>query len=114
MSPTKPAEELYDTQADPHEIRNLAGSPAHRQILERLRKELRRWMIRTRDTGLLPEDDMIRRAEGGSPRMSAASYPVEKVLDAADLVGRGPAYRRGSSNCLRTATARCATGRRLG
>ncbi|MBI3280439.1 MAG: sulfatase-like hydrolase/transferase [Acidobacteria bacterium] len=93
LNPGKPAEELYDTQADPHEIRNLAGSPAHQAVLERLRKELRTWMVRTRDTGLLPEDDMIRRAEGGSPKdMPTASYPVERVFDAADLVGRGPAH----------------------
>ena len=31
---TKPPEELYDLQNDPDEVRNLAGSPAHRAILE--------------------------------------------------------------------------------
>lgn len=93
MEPSKPAEELYDTQADPHELRNLAGSAQHRAILEGLRKELRSWMIRTRDTGLLPEDEMIRRAEGGSPaEMPRASYPIERILDAAELVGRGPEH----------------------
>jgi N-sulfoglucosamine sulfohydrolase len=28
FSPTKPVEELYDTQIDPHETRNLANDPA--------------------------------------------------------------------------------------
>jgi len=39
--PTKPVEELYDTQADPHEMRNLALMSTHRETLERLRGELR-------------------------------------------------------------------------
>ncbi|MHC4432577.1 MAG: sulfatase family protein, partial [Planctomycetota bacterium] len=49
--PTKPVEELYDTVADPHEIRNLVDSPQHVRILQGLRSVLRRWMLRTRDTG---------------------------------------------------------------
>ena len=34
----KPPEELYDLQSDPDEVHNLAGSPAHRTIRDRLRK----------------------------------------------------------------------------
>jgi arylsulfatase A-like enzyme len=37
-----PAEELYDTAADPHELTNLAADPAHRATLERLRALLRK------------------------------------------------------------------------
>ncbi len=44
--PTKPVEELYDTQAGPNEMENLVDSPAHRDALSRLRKELRDWMLR--------------------------------------------------------------------
>lgn len=88
MEPAKPAEELYDTQTDPHQLRNLAGSPAHAAILERLRTDLRAWMIRTRDTGLLPEPDMMARAKGGSPK-DIRDFPIERILDAAELVGRG-------------------------
>ena len=50
-------EMLYDTQADPHEIRNLAASqtPAHQAALKRLRAALDTWMISTQDRGHIPE-----------------------------------------------------------
>ncbi len=39
-APTMPAEELYDLDADPHEIINLAAVPEQRATLERLRAVL--------------------------------------------------------------------------
>lgn len=51
MSDRLPDEELYDTTADPHEIRNLAGEPAHRDTLLRLRGELDRWIRESKDQG---------------------------------------------------------------
>ena len=55
FSPTRPAEELYDVQADPFEIRNLAGDPQFRSTLETLRTRLDRWMAETHELG--PETD---------------------------------------------------------
>jgi len=53
-----PDEQLYDTEADPFEIHNLAGSPAseHREALIRLRAALDTWMIETGDLGYQMED----------------------------------------------------------
>ncbi len=52
-----PAELLYDTEADPYEINNLADSenPEHREALIRLREILNAWMIETGDRGGIPE-----------------------------------------------------------
>lgn len=52
-----PLEELYDTEADPHEVRNLATSsdPVHREALARLSAALDTWMIETGDRGAVPE-----------------------------------------------------------
>ncbi len=61
-----PREMLYDTQADPHEIHNLAASsnPRHREALLRLRAALDTWMVETGDRGHIPEPpDRIRRFE---------------------------------------------------
>ena len=59
LAPTRPAEELYDLDADPWEIRNLAASPAHREVLERLRGVLDTWIVETNDQGRFPEDPSI-------------------------------------------------------
>ncbi|MCA9114318.1 MAG: sulfatase, partial [Planctomycetaceae bacterium] len=53
--PEKPVEELYDTNADPHELHNLADDPQYADVLERLRKAHLDWVRETRDLGLLPE-----------------------------------------------------------
>ncbi|MDA1014305.1 MAG: sulfatase [Planctomycetota bacterium] len=51
----RPPEELYDVTNDPHEINNLANSPAHAGKLKELRGRLDAWMIETDDKGRAPE-----------------------------------------------------------
>jgi len=48
----RPPEELYDTDADPDEVVNLADAPEHRDVLLRLRAELARWQAATGDLDL--------------------------------------------------------------
>ena len=52
-----PPEVLYDLQADPYEIENLAGSdkPEHQAALLRLRAALDTWIVETGDRGEWPE-----------------------------------------------------------
>ncbi len=92
---TKPAEELYDTQADPDNIHNLAGDPAHRATLDAMRAQLSEWRSAIRDTGLLPEGERARRAAAHRltiAEMAAdpALYPLEKYLASAGLALRAP------------------------
>jgi arylsulfatase A-like enzyme len=83
----KPFEELYDSEADPHEVRNLAADPAHAGTLARLRKELDRWMLEIRDLGFLPEADLRSRWGKAAPwkavREKPESYPLERLMEAA-------------------------------
>jgi uncharacterized sulfatase len=58
---TKPAEELYDLDADPHEVNNLASAPAHATKLQELRRALDDWMAQTKDLGGIPETELIQR-----------------------------------------------------
>ena len=61
MAGTKPEEELYDTETDPHEVVNLAGDPAHADRLAQMRTALEGWIVATRDLGEIPETDLARR-----------------------------------------------------
>jgi len=61
FTPTKPEEELYDCQADPHEIHNLAGSPKHEAVLKELRAALDQWIAETGDLGAVPEAELVKR-----------------------------------------------------
>ena len=51
----RPSEELYDVNADPHEINNLAADPAFAGKLKELRGRLDVWMEETGDRGREPE-----------------------------------------------------------
>jgi hypothetical protein len=55
----KPLEELYDTEADPHEIHNLAGQPEHAEKLAELREAHLRWTEETGDLGHISEEQLI-------------------------------------------------------
>jgi uncharacterized sulfatase len=47
----RPAEELYDTAADPYEMNNLNGDPKYSEVKTRLSAELDRWMTAQGDPG---------------------------------------------------------------
>jgi uncharacterized sulfatase len=59
--PEKPAEELYDLDTDPHEVRNLAGQPEYRTVLDRMRQALDVWQRSAGDLGLVPEAELRER-----------------------------------------------------
>ncbi|MCA9128852.1 MAG: sulfatase [Planctomycetales bacterium] len=61
MSPTVPAEQLFDTLADPHEIHNLSDSqnPEHQRALLEMRTALDGWIVETQDQGVFPEPDEV-------------------------------------------------------
>ncbi len=55
MQASRPAEELYDLQSDPHETHNLADDPKHQDELVLLRRTLDEWIKTTDDKGAYPE-----------------------------------------------------------
>jgi uncharacterized sulfatase len=62
-----PAEELYDLENDPDEVKNLAGDPGSGEVLARMRSALREQEELVGDVSLLPEAEMLRLSAGGSP-----------------------------------------------
>jgi hypothetical protein len=82
----KPAEELYDTANDPWEVNNLVDDPAYADALERMREVLSEWTLEIRDSGFIPEADLIRRA-GDVPiydYMRSGDVPLERIIEAAE------------------------------
>ena len=62
MAPRRPDEELYDLEADPWEIHNLAEStdPEHQRSKADLAAALERWIEEANDHGRTPEpSDLI-------------------------------------------------------
>lgn len=85
----KPAEELYDLDADPDNVVNLAGLPEHRAILEKMRARLRQRMVEINDNGLLPEGSHL---EGYEASRVPGAWPIARVVDLAVLASeRDPA-----------------------
>jgi arylsulfatase A-like enzyme len=52
--PTGDCDELYDLEADPFELRNVAGEPGHAEQAAQLRAELLRWAVTTEDARPVP------------------------------------------------------------
>ncbi len=87
---SKPTEELYDLESDPHMIKNLADDPKRAEVVRRMRQELHAWQLRTRDLGLMSEYEMHRRAEGSTQYavgQNEKTYPLKRILAVAELAG---------------------------
>jgi arylsulfatase A-like enzyme len=59
MAEARPAEELYDMGADPHELHNLAADPARQAVLAEMRRAADEWAARTADRGRDPEPEAM-------------------------------------------------------
>ena len=73
---TRPVHELYDVEADPHEINNLARDPAYREELLRLQSALDTWLKDSGDLGPMSERDMVEQAWPGGVQPETAAPAV--------------------------------------
>lgn len=80
LARSRPDEELYDTEADPNELHNLAESPEHQQILTRMSSALDLWIQHTGDKGEQPEDPSI--AAAWEERMAEVYTEAYSILEA--------------------------------
>lgn len=109
FAPRKPEEELYDCDADPHEIRNLAADPQYSSKLSELRAEHERWKQQYGDLGLLPEPELMERARPGGKWQKTAQPAVTtirsgdtlKVMAQCSSPGASIVWTTGSGNTAR-------------
>ena len=82
----KPVEMLFDTEADPHEVNNLASDPAHAETLKEMRAALHEHVTAMPDLSFYPESELIANAMS-SPIAYGQKHAsdIEKLADIADL-----------------------------
>ena len=84
----KAPEELYDLTTDPDEVKNLAASPQHQEVLAKFRKAQSDLAVKIRDVGLLPEGEIHSRSAGSAPYTMGhddAKFPFARIFATADL-----------------------------
>lgn len=84
------AEEFYDMHKDPDNVVNLIDHPEYAQNVKKMRSGLRKWQEQIFDSGLLPESEMVKRAEDNDVTIyemvrDPKLYNLPALLDAADL-----------------------------
>jgi arylsulfatase A-like enzyme len=87
-STSRPPEELYDSQGDPWELRNLVDDPTQRETLERLHDALDAWIADTGDLGLvLPERRMVAEHLWPDLEQPATAAPQVTLVDGEVTLG---------------------------
>ena len=90
---SRPPEELYDLQSDPHEMVNLAMDSKHRERLVSMRKVLQQRMMATLDMGLIPEpilEDIGKKA-GNKYSAFVRNDQSKQTQDLIDVISAGEA-----------------------
>ena len=90
----RPPEELYDTQADPFEMINLADDPAYRRVLARLRGALDEWQTDVGDLGDMAEEEMVYRwwPQGVQPQTAMVGFVPFAAQSAGLELSRGGSF----------------------
>ncbi len=76
---TKPNEELYDTETDPYQFRNLVNDPDYSTKLEEFRNEYQHWLNTYGDSGAIPEKDLLSNMWNGKSEPPSTAKPEIKA-----------------------------------
>ncbi|MEM6504114.1 MAG: sulfatase-like hydrolase/transferase [Planctomycetota bacterium] len=89
----KPTEMLFDLKNDPWEMNNLANSPDHQQMLDRMRAKLSAQLRETIDLGFFLRNVRHSPNAASSPslydRVRESQYPLDELHRAAEIASLG-------------------------
>ncbi len=92
----RPPESLFDIEADPHEVNDLAADPACADVLKEMRAELRRRVKAMPDVGIIPEPVFLAESRGkGAEYGRKNKERIARLVDVADLQMLPPAEAAG-------------------
>lgn len=78
---TKDIDELFDTVADPHELKNLANDPAYADVLDALKREMDRWLEQIGDSPELSEKNLLNKLWNGIATQPITGDPEVTLKD---------------------------------
>lgn len=86
----KAVEELFDCEADPDNVNNLAADPTQAQRLARMREDLKSQQLITHDCGFMPEASLVNRAAENKTTIfelirNPKLYDQQGYMNAADV-----------------------------
>jgi len=82
----KPVEALFDVEADPHEVNNLAGDPEYAEVLAELRSRLREIVKGLPDLSFYPESYLVANAMENPVEFGQGhKTEIAELVDTADL-----------------------------
>ena len=99
FKPSKPDEELFDTQIDPYEMKNLANIPQYANKLKELRAKHMHWLNQYKDWGAMPEMEMVKLWWNGKDTAPLTAQPEvqfskNKVIISSATEGASIGYRK--------------------
>ncbi len=84
-------QELYDLEADPYSVNNLADHPDFQAVRDRLSRALMDWQVRHYDAGFIPEA-MLKELDSKGLICNythSDNYPVKDIVSLAQKAGEG-------------------------
>ena len=85
----KPTEELYDLEADPFEMNNLASQPDYREKLVELRNQVGQRMRQTKDLGFFPPYGRDANLQPLYDWVRASKFPLPELFALAEMASSG-------------------------
>jgi arylsulfatase A-like enzyme len=103
---TKPMHELYDTSVDPDNVHNLVDDPEFAADVTRLSEALDAWQLKHFDSGLLPESELVKRAEDAGVTIydyvrDSGRYDIKRYQEVSAIALQSEPTKADQQACLK-------------